>query len=1623
MNSFSNAELLIREKANSDKELGDAFESLSKIFFTHDDTQNQEYSEVWHYSDWAKIHSEYSPKDIGIDLVAQLRNDEGFCAIQCKFYQPDYSISKSDLDSFISASSTVDFKRLVLIDTSNRPIGLNAQSVLNNLDQEYIRIQKAELEESRINWVDFINDGEINLRPKKKLRDHQLQALNAVREGLSKGDRGKIIMACGTGKTFTSLRIAEDIAGPKKNVLYMVPSLALMSQTIREWKNDCKNEFTAFSACSDEKVGKRKGSDDQIELDLSDLAFPATTNPEKLAEQIKKEKNSNMIVVFSTYQSINVISQAQQKYNLDPFDLIICDEAHRTTGATIVGEDESNFVKIHSNENIIGEKRLYMTATPRIYGEKARKKQDEGDVYLASMDDEEIFGKTLFHRGFGWAVENGLLTDYKVVVLMMDQQKVSDRIQYQFTDGSELKLDDATKMVGCYKALAKVGIKSDSDNLTNEFEPMKRALAFCQNINSSKLFSSEFSNVVKEYISNEEIDESNKTELQVELFHVDGTFNANQRNEKLSWLKDKIDETTCRVLSNARCLSEGVDVPALDAIMFLHPRKSQIDVVQSVGRVMRKAEGKKLGYVILPVTVAPGITAEKALNDNERYQVVWQILNALRAHDERFDSTINRIGLGEDISDRIEIIDGTLVPEVEAITAVVDDVKQKSDKNHDETQKNNNLGEENSNKKNNDENPKQLSFSLTELSQAIKAKIVDKCGTRDYWENWATDIANIAQQHISRINSIVLNSGTPERDAFVQFLEEIRDDLNPEISETDAVEMLAQHIITRPVFETLFKENRFTTENAFSKAMEVILSKIYNRHIDTESRTLEKFYNSVRKRAADIVTAAGRQVLILELYDKFFRYAFPLMTQKLGIVYTPVEIVDFIIHSVEDVMQEEFNSSLGNDHIHILDPFTGTGTFISRLIQSKIIPKENLIRKFKSEIHANEIILLAYYIACINIESVYDEFINPEEYTPFNGMVLTDTFQLYEQEKDLIANLLPDNSERRVNQKNKKINVIIGNPPYSAKQTSANDNAANLRYTNLDKKIEQSYAAGSSANNKLALYDSYLRAFKWASERIGEEGVIGFVTNGGYIDGNATDGFRKSLESEFSKIYIFHLRGDQRTAGERSKREGGQIFGSGSRAPIAISILIKKKNNEEKSKIYLHDIGDYLDRAQKLAKIALYKSIKGIKQKSEFLLIEPDEENDWVNQIDKSFKQFPVLGNKKDKNCNSLFKNYSLGVNTNRDAWSYNFSPHEIKNNIQTLIATYNKELSKNIPYNLAEKNPRLIKWSSSLENHFKKNKQIFYDEKQITKSLYRPFTIQYLYRERMLVHRYGQMNEIFPDELSPNKVICVSGIGVKGGFTALMSNIIIDINLLGGSTQCFPLYLYRENGNSLPLFSQSHPKNNLNKQFGITKFGNDYLKSHFKEKTFSEEHFFYYLYGLFHSPEYINKYANNLSRELPRVPMVKKIEDFVMFSEAGRKLSDLHCNFEKVEKYPISITESSFETETNKDSKTFFNVKKMKFATKKNKFSVIYNKNVTINDIPSEAFEYKLCGRSALEWVMDRQSIKIDKSSGIVNDPNEYFDQTNNNSAYPLELFQKMITVSIETTKIVKSLPKFEID
>nr|WP_221238559.1 type ISP restriction/modification enzyme [Roseospira visakhapatnamensis] len=1599
---------------------------MAVAFLTNDPVQTEQYEEVETYTDWAAVHG-WDGRDTGIDLIAKLRNEDGYAAIQCKFYAPDHRIQKRDIDSFISASGKAPFRRRVIMDTTDLPWSDNAETMLRGQSIPTLRIGLADLQESPIRWDAFAARGEVVLRTKKMLRPHQQDALDAVRVGLQEADRGKLIMACGTGKTFISLKIAEDLVGPGGCVLFLVPSLALMAQTIREWSADAGLPLRAFSVCSDTQVGKRRRcGDDVAEIDILDLAFPATTDPARLAEGARTPAPGKMTVVFATYQSIQVIADAQQKHGLAPFTLIICDEAHRTTGVTLADEDESNFVKVHSNANIQGGKRLYMTATPRIYSDTAKARAEDEGAESFSMDKEEDFGKTLFYRGFSWAVENALLTDYKVIVLAMDESLISTAVQRRLNDGdNELLLDDATKIVGCYKALTKSDIKAD---VAADPNPMRRALAFCRDIRSSKLIQSEFTAVVDEFLGldtdGEEDDDANG-HLHCEIQHVDGTFNAKTRGRLLDWLKEDAGDDICRILTNARCLSEGVDVPALDAIMFLHPRKSQIDVVQSVGRVMRRAEGKRMGYVILPVGVPAGVEPEQALKDNERYRVVWQILNALRAHDDRFDATINQASLGQDVSDHIEIvgITGPGSPELDAITATVDELPLRVRAEASGL----GLGHGGDGEREDMGGPTQIemTYAVDEFSRAIMARIVKRCGTRDYWEDWATNIAQIAKNHITRLTGILATPNTEARAAFDSFLEELQDDLNDSLTEADAIEMLAQHIITRPVFQVLFEGHQFTQENPVSRAMQRVLDVLDEANLDKESRDLEKFYASVQTRARGITDPKAKQNLVVELYDKFFRRAFPRTTEKLGIVYTPVAIVDFIIRSVDEVLREQFGQTLGSRGIHIMDPFTGTGSFVTRLLQSGLIAPEEMAQKYRHEIHANEIVLLAYYIAAVNIEAVYHGLMGEGDYVPFEGICLTDTFQMYEAD-DLVAHFMPDNSERRKRQKATDIRVIMGNPPYAV--------AKGVTYPTLDRRIAETYAARSSATNKNALYDSYIRAIRWASDRLGDSGVLAFVTNGGWVDANTADGLRQCLVEDFSTLYVFHLRGNQRTSGERSRREGGKVFGGGSRAPVAISVFVKNPEATHHGRILFRDIGDYLNREDKLRTIQAFGSIGGITRAGGWIPITPDDHGDWLKQRDAGFQGFLSIGTKRASDEPVLFDTFSNGLKTNMDAWSYNSSRVDVRKNMENLCSVYNDEITKfrksncntKIEY-FTLKDPTKISWHSALYAKGKNGTMAnIYDENFVV-SMYRPFSKQIAYFDRMFNQRVSQLPRLFPAPEVENRVMQMTGPGEDRPFSILMADVLPDLHVIHGG-QCFPLRVYdapEDQTRGVDLFTAARGIGAYQARHGITDAGLAHFQAAYPGEAITKEDIFYYVYGLLHSRDYRDRYADNLTKELPRIPCVKTAADFWTFSRAGRALGDLHVGYETVEPWPITYKQGDPRTWVVQDPEAFYRVTKMTFGGKgrqKDKSTVVYNANITMQTIPLEAYDYIVNGKPALEWVMERQSVKTDKASGIVNDANRYAIETMADPAYPLTLFQRVITVSMRTLEIVKGLPDLDI-
>lgn len=1630
-----------RQTSQTEREKGTYFEELIRTYFRYEATYADLYEQVWLYSDWAKEHPEFglSAKDTGIDLVAKTKGTDEYHAIQCKCYAEDYRVQKKDIDSFFTASGQKPFSRRYIVATSNH-WSENAEASLVNQQPPVQKIDLNALEESQIDWAKYQPEKAPELKEKKSLRSHQQSALVAVERGLATAERGKLIMACGTGKTFTSLKIAEKVTGKGKRVLFLVPSLSLLSQTLTEWTQESETPLHSFAVCSDSEVGKKRNKDDDaVNTFAHELRFPATTNAASLTREIShRHDNDHMSVVFSTYHSIQVLSDAQQEYGLDSFDLIICDEAHRTTGATFDGDEESAFVKVHDNDFLKASKRLYMTATPRIYGDVAKAKEDSGDVALYSMDKPEHFGEELFVINFSEAVQRDLLCDYKVIVLAIDAHHVNTRLQNLLRDeNNSLKVDDAAKIVGCWKALAKIGLH---DELDDDPLPMQRAVAFCQVIEannkgkahkvSSKQIAQMFSAVVEEYQRQADEEEIEHGTLKCAAEHIDGGMNATEKENKINWLKAQPEPDSCKILSNVRCLSEGVDVPALDAVLFLTPRNSPVDVVQSVGRVMRKAPGKKKGYVVLPVVIPHGMQPEEALNDNKVYKVVWDVLQALRSHDDSFDAMINKLDLMDKRPAKMEVI--AITGDVKAKTKAKDGKKTKAAS---QAKGGDSIG----NAANNHQPPEQaeIQFEVGAIERALHAKLVKKCGNRLHWEQWANDIAKIANTHISRITAIVQDpANSAEKAAFDAFAEELRDDLNDAISDAEVIEMLAQHLITKPVFDALFKDYSFTSQNPVSLAMQSVLEILQEHHLDKERDTLERFYANVKMRAEGIDTAHGRQRIIVELYEKFFGKAFKRTTDRLGIVYTPVEVVDFIIHSVNHLLQKEFNQTLGSKGVHIIDPFTGTGTFITRLLQSGLIRPEELKHKYQNEIHANELVLLAYYIAAINIEAAYHDLAGGE-YLPFEGICLTDTFQMYEKD-DLISEQLVENSERRKRQKELDIRVIIGNPPYSIGQGSQNDNNQNVDYPSLDSRIEQTYATRSNATLSKGLYDSYIRAIRWASDRLGDSGVIGFVTNAGFIEANTADGLRKCLAEEFSNIYIFHLRGNQRTKGDLSRREGGKIFGSGSRAPIAVSLLVKNLKATDYGKIYFHDIGDYLTREEKLEKTSLYRSIAGIDC---WVEIVPDEHGDWLSQRDDRFSSFLLMGDKKG-NEKKLFDTFSLGVTTNRDAWCFNFNSATVLNNIKRTVGFYNQELKRfnelchstvtkersSYVNEIISNDPGKISWTRALKQDIAKNKKLAFDDEAMVESLYRPFTKEHLYFNRRLNEMVLLMPKIHPRG-QKNLSIAVSGVGAKS-FSVLISSTLPCLDSIEKG-QWFPLYVYENTGddigrkNNTDLFDGS-PEQPIRRD-AITDEGLQHFLDAYPGEKISKEDIFYYVYGLLHSQEYRDRYADNLSKELPRIPHVKTAEGFWGFSKAGRELANWHLNYETIEPYKATVEEKGDKS----DKVAFYRVEKMKHPKAKNEegksvndlTQVIYNSRITVSDIPVEAYDYVVNGKPAIEWVIERQCVKTDKASGIVNDANDWANETMNDPRYPLDLLLRVIRVSLETNRIVASLPALDID
>ena len=1594
----------LEEASESKREKGSKFEKLMKNWFLTTKLYADNIKNIWLWNEFP-YRNQFGGSDSGIDLVIYNEEDE-FVAIQCKFYSPNAEISKSDVDTFISTSAKlfeVDGKKKkflgrVFVSTTNK-WSKKANDLIQNQEIPVIRLSLNELENSDVDWSK-IYLGKLGNEAKKEdktIRKHQKEARDSVHEYFKKNNRGKLIMACGTGKTFTSLKIAENETNKNGLILFLVPSIALLGQTLREWINDVDNDTKLYPICicSDSKISSKKSTNDDNVISVVDLALPATTDTDKIVNQLKKIKDKKgMKVVFSTYQSIDVIAGAQKKIleqdkNFGKFDLIICDEAHRTTGVTLKNEDESNFVKVHKNEFLKAKKRLYMTATPRLYDDNSKSKAKESEAYLCSMDNKELYGEEIYRIGFGKAVENNLLTDYKVLILTLNSSQIPKGLQAIIANGEkEFNFDDATRLIGCINGLSKQILDKEKIIKSTDPEPMRRAVAFCRDIKTSKRVTNSFNDYSEEYLSSLK-EEAKRKMVNVASKHIDGGMNALEREDLLSWLKEDGKEKECRVLTNARCLSEGVDVPNLDAVLFLSAKNSQVDVVQSVGRVMRKAPNKKYGYIIIPVVIPEHIRPEEALNDSESYKIVWSVLNALRAHDDRFNAVVNKIDINNKKPKNIII--GTPDNSGSDFNGEV----QESGATYQQT----------------------LPFSIEEVQNAIYAKMVEKVGDRKYFEQWAKDVAKIAQIQIDRIRDLITRDSKHKK-AFNNFVKGLQENINSDIDKEEAIEMLSQHIITKPIFEALFENYSFVKNNPVSSSMEAILNLLLEQQFEKETEDLKEFYNDVRVRVGNIDNSEGKQKIIVELYEKFFKTAFPKLVDKLGIVYTPIEVVDFIINSVEDILKKEFNRSLTDENVNILEPFVGAGTFISRLLQSGNIKPKDLERKYKKEIFANEIVLLAYYIATVNIENIYHDLNNEKEYKEFKGICLTDTFQLGEDKKELqlIYTSFKENSERVKRQKNAPLQIIFGNPPYTIGQNSANDNAQNKKYPILDNRISETYSKESSAGLNKALYDAYIKAFRWATDRLNNNGgVIGFVTNGAWIDGTTTSGFRKIIEKEFTSIYVFNLRGNQRTSGEISRKEGGKIFGGGSRTPIAITLLIKNPNvKREKAEIYYHDIGDYLTREEKLSKINDFKSIGS--KKMDWQILKPNEEGDWINQRNDKFKDFiPLIDKDNKNNKETFFTMSSNGVVTNRDSWVYSYSKANLEKNMRETIDFYNKEAEKVLNTRKKDKNksiediinanPKNISWSADLKKKANSYKFDEFNKSDIVISLYRPFTKQYLYFNKFWNERYSQQDKF------KGYAIFTNGVSSSKGFSVLISNNIINLDCLE-KANCYPLYYIEENKNKdKSLFETFDGIEEENKKGGISDYIFNLAKQKYSTKI-TKEDIFYYVYGFLHNEDYKKEFEADLKKLIPRLPLVDDYRTFKTYSDIGRELADLHLNYENIERDSNIIVEGE---ESNN-----FKVEKMRFTNKDKKDVIIFNSDIKITNIPLEAYDYQVNGKSAIEWVVERYAITVNKDSGIENNPNLWCEE-NENPRYILDLLLSVVSLSIKTNELIKKLPEIK--
>ena len=1334
------------------------------------------FEDVWLWRDWPQLGKfGYNKSDIGIDLVARTNEtwgDKKFVAIQAKYGLS--SISTAQINSFLAASDNANvFGERVLV--ADRQIAQTGEDKLEKANPRCQILRLYDIDEWVEDWRMYIphqiNELEIDFK-QHVLRPYQAEALEAITNNFVENDRGKLILPCGTGKSFIALKVAEEVVGAGKTVLYLVPSISLMGQMMREWSRHRSIEHQYVGICSDVSTGENPDlkKEGYLRGAFSELYMPVTTELEKISDALAHAvPHEKMRVVFSTYQSSIKIVDALKTQALGNFrfDLAICDEAHRTTGIEASAQSKEKNTKrfqlVHANENISVKKRLYMTATPRVFAENVKKRIEEKsfDGQSYSMDDEETFGPEVFQMSFARAIDGGWLSDYRVVVIGVSEQDYLDKAKdnpITFENGKLVNAETIVRLAGCWDALATPDSQDYNPNRNlgelaqDTHQHARSAIAFTSRVPHSKLAAELWRDVATWH---QNVSEGGaKTYLNLTVDHLEAKTPSSERNTLIESLRQATSDGDCRILTNVGVLSEGVDIPALDAIVFLQSRSSPVDVTQAVGRVMRRAEGKKIGYVVIPVVVPAfqdifahdeEVSAEQLLSASD-FKPVWDVVRALRSHDERIahmleartmpiELRIPTKRLGTNGGNGQQTVSVSIFPD-----------------------------------------------AIDKLNKHFSSVMLDVCGDRHMYPNWGDKAGTVSKQIKIRLDALIENYPKVRKE-FELFHESLQVSVSPNISFDETVRMVAHHLVTVPVFDEVFSDSKFADRNPITLSMANVMATLSDvgADFDQERLPLKHAYRMMNTAFKSAEDPSRRLDVLRSIFDGFFQKAMPDEVKTMGIAYTPIELVEFMIKFVDKLCRKEFSRGLSDKDVHILDPFSGTGTFLAHLLECKnddgeyIISDDDLERKYEKEIHANELVLLAYYISALKIEETkhrrtmitYGESDRYKvDYDPFEHMVLADTFHLGSSEnQDNLFGNLQYNSIRAQDQLDAPIRVIIGNPPWSTGKDDASETSTKTEYKEIRKRISDTYvhehrtiegkAAGGNAAGNL-----FVSAFRWATDRVMKNpdnlpSVIAFVSPNSLSDGTSLAGMRKTLRDEFTDIYVVNLRGNAYKQGEEWQKEGDKIFGKASRNGVQITFLVRNPLKVENEQTRLH----YVLVPERLSLDMKFNWLNQIcdPESKSFQEVPVTAQHDWINLHNLEFNKLLQVCSPKRKGSDEWLVDFHCsGIKTNLDKYLYAFSKPELSVKIKRLIkefdrcsALYNKteQTDDALDRVIASSSKTSIKWTDTLKKGLRQGKQLSFDESKIREVLYRPFTKCFVYEDYDIISAGTSASKLFPRE------------------------------------------------------------------------------------------------------------------------------------------------------------------------------------------------------------------------------------------------------------------------------------